>query len=316
MTNSTNRNEQLKKLSPAKRALLVKAMREEAARHGRAGTITPRHPQSSLVAIRTQGTRPPFFCVHPSGGNVLCYAPLARCLGDEQPFYGLQARGLDCTSAPHTRITDMAAQYVEELSRVCRAGPYFLGGWSMGGVVAFEMARQLRARGDQVALLAMIDSRLPPPAHELVKDDLALLMNFGQDLGLSPEELPCTREELLLLSPDEQLAALMSQAKKAQLLPPDVEIGLVRCLFEVYKSNLRALPGYAPPVYQGRVTLFRAAEQGAWSRPDEIMNWDAWASRGVETYSVPGNHYTMVREPNVRVLAEGLAHCIADAMGA
>ena len=311
MANSTDRSEQLKRLSPTKRELLVRAMREEAARRG----VARRPARGPLVEIQPRGTRPPFFCVHPSGGNVLCYAALSRHLGAAQPFYGLQARGLDGASAPLTRVEEMAAQYVGEVRRVACGRPVFLGGWSMGGVVAFEMARQLRALGGEVALLALIDSRVAPragaPAQE--DDDVTLLLGLARDLGLAPEEFGLTREELLPLSPDGQLAAILSRVDESHRLLSGLGIEAVRRMFDVFKSNLRALRGYAPQVYAGRVTLFRAAERGEWGPPGGTMSWDAWAAGGVQTCPVPGDHYTMMREPHVRVLAENLARHLARA---
>ncbi|MDD1633793.1 MAG: AMP-binding protein, partial [Methylococcaceae bacterium] len=118
-------------------------------------------PRSSLVAIQPGGGRRPLFLVHPAGGHVFPYVRLAHCLGREQPCYGLQARGLEDGQDPHTRIEDMAAYYIQGLQTVQPTGPYLLGGWSMGGVVAFEMAQQLHAEGQQVALLALLDGRIP-----------------------------------------------------------------------------------------------------------------------------------------------------------
>ena len=111
-------------------------------------------PWSPLVAIQPRGSNPAFFCVHPGGGNVLCYVGLARHLGPDQPFYAFQSRGLNGEQPICTRIEEMASIYIEAMRAVQPEGPYFLGGWSVGGVVAFEMARQLEAQGEQVALLA------------------------------------------------------------------------------------------------------------------------------------------------------------------
>jgi pimeloyl-ACP methyl ester carboxylesterase len=113
---------------------------------------------SPLVAIQPSGAKPPFFCVHPIGGNVLCYLDLARHLGEDQPFYGLQASGIDGEGEPKSRIEGMAGYYIEAIREIQPQGPYLLGGWSFGGVVAFEMAQQLHSSGEQVALLALIDS--------------------------------------------------------------------------------------------------------------------------------------------------------------
>ncbi len=113
---------------------------------------------SPLVAIQTAGSRPPFFCVHGAGGNVLIYRDLARRLGANQPFYGLQALGLDGSCQPLTRIEDMATLYLKQMREVQPHGPYFLGGYCSGGTIAFEIAQQILAQGERVALLAMFDT--------------------------------------------------------------------------------------------------------------------------------------------------------------
>ena len=119
---------------------------------------------SCMVPIRAAGTRPPFFCVHPAPGTVFCYAPLAKYLGDDQPFYGIQARGVNGECEPLDTIESMAAHYVDEMRRVQPQGPYYIGGHSAGGFIAFEMARQLLDEGEAVGLLAISDTAMIPGA--------------------------------------------------------------------------------------------------------------------------------------------------------
>src|SRR5207253_11167405 len=132
---------------------------------------------SMLVAIQPQGSQPPFFCVHPIGGSVFCYRDLARHLGSDQPFYGLQARDLVPNQEPHASVETMAADYIEALRIIQPTGPYRLGGWSLGGVVAFEMAQQLQRQGESISVLALIDSVSPAlmsnPAHNPHSGDIA-----------------------------------------------------------------------------------------------------------------------------------------------
>ncbi|MDF5731043.1 MAG: amino acid adenylation domain-containing protein [Rhizonema sp. PD38] len=122
-------------------------------------------PWSPLVPIQPAGSSPAFFCVHPIFGVVFPYYELAHHLGTNQPFYGLQPIGLDGKSSPLTRIEDMAAHYIEAIRRVQPKSPYYLGGWSFGGWVAFEMAQQLQKSGEEVALLAMLDTLAPIPGN-------------------------------------------------------------------------------------------------------------------------------------------------------
>src|SRR5207248_9388458 len=113
---------------------------------------------SPLVPIQRAGSRPPFFCVHPLFGDVLLYQPLAGLLGSDRRFYGLRATESEGSSTPPQTLEELAADYVVAIRGVEPHGPYLLGGFSLGGVVAFEMARQLRAAGHEVGLLAVIDS--------------------------------------------------------------------------------------------------------------------------------------------------------------
>jgi thioesterase domain-containing protein len=115
-------------------------------------------PSPCLVPIQPRGDRPSFFCVHDGNGQVLNYRDLSRFLGKSQPFYGIQCRGLDGEEEPFTRIDDMAAHYVREIRKVQPSGPYYLGGYSFGGRVAFVMAQHFRAAGQDVALLALFDT--------------------------------------------------------------------------------------------------------------------------------------------------------------
>src|SRR5262249_23077567 len=116
---------------------------------------------SSLVAIRSSGSRPPLFCIHAAGANILIYRPLANHLSADQPIYALQAVGLDGVTPPLTQVEEMAAHYIKEIRTLQPKGPYHLLGGSFGGLVAFEMAQQLNTQGEQVAMLALLDTYYP-----------------------------------------------------------------------------------------------------------------------------------------------------------
>src|SRR5262249_19842424 len=169
--------------------------------------------ESPLVEIQRHGSRPPFFCVHPAGGNVFCYAPLSHHLGREQPFYGLKAPVVNGDQDAYERLEDMARHYVELMRSVQPIGPYYLGGWRTGGMVAFEMARQLREQGHEVALLALLETDFPQadrPVREV--DPAKLLVMFAKKRGVE-----VTPEELAGRSPDVQLSYVIERAKAAGL---------------------------------------------------------------------------------------------------
>jgi len=281
---------------------------------------------SPLVAIQPGGSSRPFFCVSGAGGNVLYFYDLARHIGSDQLFYGLQAVGLDGESEPYTRIEDIAAHYIEALQTIQPQGPYLLGGHSVGGWVAFEMAQQLLHQGQEVALVAILDTEAPVPGNNPVPVDLdeatwltriARLIErwVGKNLGVSYKALQP-------LDPDEQLNYLKERLTMVNLLPPEVGARQVRGLVQVFKANSQAQAHYVPhEVYPTRVTLFRAREvhledselQTEILSEDPTWGWGQLSAEPVEIHVVPGDHVTMMSEPHVQVLAEQLRACLDKA---
>jgi aspartate racemase len=261
---------------------------------------------SPLVGINTSGTRPPFFCVHPAGGNVLCYAPLARHLGEDQPFYGLQSVGGGEPDAA-AALEQTAARYAEAMRAVQPAGPYHLGGWSLGGPLAFEIARQLRTAGERVALLALFDSWAPLSENKpwgLPGDESKLLAQVARSHRVSlPKNGAAPRGE------GEELERAFEAAKAAGLLPPGVGVAWLRRLVVQHGRAVSAVLDYEPAVYDGQVTLFRAREGAA--RGD--WGWGRLTSLPVNVREVAGDHHTMLSEPHVGELAADLDACLRAA---
>lgn len=234
---------------------------------------------------------------------MFCYADLSRCLGPDQPFYGLQSQGLDGEKEPYTQVETMASHYVQLVQTVQPEGPYLLGGWCFGGLVAFEMAQQLHTQGQEVALLALVNTESSQPDSQEPEDEVSLLASLALALGLSLHRITFESDRFEQLEPGERLGYALEQAKRAQVVPPDLELAQVRRLLHVFKSNLQAQRSYVPDAYPGSLMLFEASEQ-----PVEETEWRALATGGLTVHRVPGNHYTVVREPNVKVLAEQLKH--------
>lgn len=266
---------------------------------------------SSLVKIQSGNSTLPFFCVHPSGGNVLCYAALAHHLGPQQTFYGLQSWALSGVNFPHTTIEDMATHYLNEMKTVQPHGPYFLGGWSMGGVVAFEIAQQIQMQREQVGLLALLDSRAPAPAPDISEiTELLLMQTFAQDLGLDLKSIRFSKSELERLGPDEQLSYLFACARASNILPPDLELDQLQRLYQLFKINRGAMLSYMPRSKQDRITLIRTEEYSTANGHIGAAGWESFATEGVEVYVVQGSHFDMVREPFVKSLASQLRACL------
>ncbi|ONI89356.1 hypothetical protein ALI144C_05290 [Actinosynnema sp. ALI-1.44] len=257
--------------------------------------------RDALVPIRTGGTQPPLLLVHPVGGDVLCYAALADALGADQPCYGLQVPDAD---VPLGTVPDLARHYVAALTAAIPTGPYRVGGWSMGGMVALEIARQLSDAGHEVDLVAVIDLLEPPgsgPGREV--DDPQLLSWFARDLaGLAgrswapaPESFPGGSAEALRV--------LHTRACAEQVLPSDIDSETLGAIFERFARNYRALLAYNPAPYPGRVLLVRA-EQGA--SPDVTQAWLDLVPGDAHCVAVPGDHYSVMRAPQVTALADRL----------
>jgi len=260
---------------------------------------------SSLVGIQTKGSRRPFFCVHPAGGNILCYLELARNLGAEQPFYGFQARGLYEETTRFSDIETMATHYVEELLEFEPEGPYLLGGYSMGGVVAFEMAQQLRARGKTVDRLALFDTTAPHPGQKLETSKEKLMINFAREFGLSIERLGLSSDALSSLEPEQRILYVLEEAKKQSLMPAAIGDEHILRLWRMFETNFLAMRNYIPGIYKGHIALFKAMDTSSNGFHDHANGWTAFAA-GVNTQELPGDHYSIMRDPHVRSLAQRL----------
>ena len=274
--------------------------------------------QSSQHAV----SKPPFFCVHALGGNVLEYYDLARHLGEDQPFYGLQSAGLDGSRPPHTRVEDMAAHYIREMRELQPEGPYFIGGRSLGGMVAFEMARQLKAQGQAIGLLALLDT-YPSGYAKLFRNEATLRAALGRGLKRTKAHLANLRN----LSHQERISYLI---KKARFAPDKLKGHIWRRLYSSYEKVGRPLPralrdikefnslavrAYVPQVYDGHVTLFWASADLR-SSLDLVEGWRALAGGGIEVHEIPGSHLDIVKEPHVGELASKLISCLHRAQSA
>jgi thioesterase domain-containing protein len=260
--------------------------------------------EQSLVSIQPEGSRPPLFLVHSASGNVMSYVALARRLGREQPVYGLQSKGLDPDRKPTARVEDMASEYLEELFAVQPDGPYFLAGWSMGGVIAFEMARQLTAQGKSVAPLVLIDSTIQTGrVKKNGWDDTSLLLALAQHHGLFLDDMDHTFDDPRSLSLDEQLEFLLAKGAGYDQFPLDIGIPQLRHLFELFKVNVHASEHYRPVKSEQKIILLQAADAPPRQAATVLRRWEKVAEV-VEAQRLPGDHYTMLTEPNVTLLAE------------
>lgn len=257
-------------------------------------------PPPALVAIRGQGSLPPLFAIHPEGGGVLCYVELAYLLGTQLPFYGLQAPGWQGESEPLSTIEQLASLYLSEIAAVQPHGPYRLLGWSFGGFVAYEMARRLAEAGEQVSLLAILDSGLPDQLKATPDDARFLRSVLGDDVLPTEDELRSVGDL------EKQVEHVIALARSANRLPADFDLGRGRQLLKVRRAHRNAIYAFRPAPYPGRLVLLRSAETVARREADPTMGWGGLALGGVEVHDVPGTHSELIMRPWVRAVARQL----------
>ncbi|NMO18894.1 SDR family NAD(P)-dependent oxidoreductase [Pyxidicoccus fallax] len=267
----------------------------------------PRAKEWSPVVTIQKGASnvTPFFCVHGAGGNVLNFRDLAVTLGKDQPFFGLQARGVDGKLPPAESIEEMASIYLEGIRQVRPHGPYLLGGYSGGGVVAYEMAQRLKAMGEQVNLVAFLDTFHP-----------------------STKERRLSLEDRLKGLRDEGAAYLTNRLRKKVETKGNLLVN--RLKLKWYEQRGEALPielrdlllterfaelagRYNPRPFAGPVTLFRAQEVSPiYSHMGGSLGWEPLVPT-LRIREVPGDHDSLVRDPNVQILGRLLREALDEA---
>jgi len=257
---------------------------------------------SPIVPLQSKGSNPPFFCVHPIFGVVLPYYELAYHLGT-QPFYGLQAFGLDGVNPPLTSIEEMATCYIKAMRQVQPQGPYQIGGWSFGGLVAFEMAQQLQQAGDEVSLLAIIDTRSPISSNRISFYEGWKFLFITATRSI----YPFIFDYWSIIS--DRFPRSLKRTTISTLLPQETKLRMldeltVHRLLQVFAANSRATLNYAPQEYSGAIALF--SSETFKNSQDPTLGWNQLAASGVQVHSISGNHLSMLKQPHVQVLAEEL----------
>jgi thioesterase domain-containing protein len=292
---------------------------------------------SPLVPIQPLGSKPPFFIVHAILGSVFPYHRLAIALGADRPVYGLQARGLEGRHPPVETIPEMAALYVEAVRSVQPGGPYHLGGYSMGGWIAFEMARLLRAASEDVSVLAQLGTPAPFNANVPGGEAVRWGVRYAEDV------FSLWRNSALADSPDLQNAFFAQQgfpnpfganpsfAQQGSANPFGSTTGAgagaggtagagtpggpsfgaawsqAGPAYRVALTNAAAQARYIAEPAELGADVFLTTEQSALYQSDPTMGWGGLCSGEVAAYHVGGNHLNMFQEPQVLRLAELLS---------
>jgi len=268
---------------------------------------------SPLVPIQLNGARLALFCVHGAGGNVLNLRDLSRRLGDDQPFYALQAQGVDGKLPPLRSVEEMALLYLAAVREVQPHGPYLLAGYSGGGVVALEMAQRLHAAGEEVSFLGFLDTYCPvlPKAQGLA--DLLKPIPMSDRHRIVAQMARRAYYWRPKWWPGFQFGVMRAQiawnTRGGRAIPHELRE------FALYDAFLTAHESYRPTPYHGRISLWRAQEEDpglAWLSAD--LGWQPFAAGGLDINVIPGNHQSLVLEPNVDKLVAGLRLALDEAM--
>ncbi|MEY2856838.1 MAG: hypothetical protein RLZZ74_1150 [Cyanobacteriota bacterium] len=257
----------------------------------------------TFAPIQPKGTKPPLFLFQGVG----IYYPLSSQLGEDQPVYGLAVEMIDDSQLRFERIADLVAIYVQEIKRIQPHGPYFLGGLSFGGMVALEAAQQLQSQGEEVALLALFDTWDPKAytMHPLRKRLLTHLGKFCQ----SPVQylflkLTYTNKFKFLHQFNLNLSPKNHQAKKDHQLN------------KVPQTYLKAQQDYVPQIYSGQVVLFKAMgeyeDMLTFGNFEDQFGWSKLITGGLEIINIAGDHFGILKEPYVEILARELKRCLVE----
>lgn len=251
---------------------------------------------SAIVPITPIGSKPSLYLVSGEGSDALLFRSLARLLGPDQPIFALQPPGLDGKQPFLTRLEDIAAHYVREVRRKQPQGPYYLGGYSFGGYVVFEMAHQLLAQGQRTNLLAILDTRVEK-SFTFRERKAAYWRRVRRLRG---------RERLNYIAERVRRAGSNLMYRLGQVM----DHPLPRSVVNIKDTNRFASANYTPTFYPGRVTLFRTYRPpDLLGADDHSLGWDRLASE-IEVHEVAGTHANMTEEPHVQVLAAKLRSCL------
>ncbi|MGD1022109.1 MAG: amino acid adenylation domain-containing protein [Candidatus Sulfotelmatobacter sp.] len=250
---------------------------------------TPSAARSAVIALQPLGSKPPLFFVHGLGGSVLRFRDLARHMAPGQPFFGIQAQGLDGTQPCLQRVEDMADVYLEHLRSAQPEGPYYLGGYSFGGYVALEMARRLQAQGEEIRALVLLDTYAV--------------------------ESKSVFERFLSLSTEQKIAYLKRRMRRYQKgIKRRIDFTFLPAAVKNVRRTLAAAENnYKLEAYSGRILLFRASEKGLRGLEDPTGGWHKYVAGGLEVHEIDGDHGDVLDEPNVESLARELRDCLERA---
>ncbi|WP_226383175.1 hybrid non-ribosomal peptide synthetase/type I polyketide synthase [Burkholderia savannae] len=292
------------------------------------GNATSDSPQSNDAAIRycivpmvDEGRRAPFFCIPGMGGNITQLLPLAKTLRADRPVVGLQYLGLDGMAEPHTSIEQIAAHYIACMRSVQPQGPYHFGGHSLGGKIAYEIARQLIDAGERIGLVVLFDSAAPPYAPMVYQDDAEmarLILGIFAYYADKPELVDGIDAALAPLSRAALLEFIGERLAASGVVHSQADSNSIRGLFNVYRAAADLSPKYDPPRVQRPIPMLLVKAAGPTPegfnlpeiRDTAAWGWERFTSLPVECREVPGNHYSCLMPDYV----EHVSACVRAAL--
>ncbi len=283
-----------------------------AAEAGVAGAWNP------LVKLRDGAAAEPLVLLPALGGDVGCYTELVQQLSVDRPVVAFRPRGIDDAMPPHSDMRQLAVDYAAALRELQPDGPYYIAGWSAGGVTAFAMAEQMLADGDEVRMLALFDTPLPSIYREIdVDDDARFLCDLVRFTNrFAGTNIEVTLEKLAATSPEERFAGALAQAREQGMFPPSVSDEYVHRLVAVGEGLIRASKGYAPQPIDLTMQLFQPAIGGGLEdithhQLPEDNGWHSLVGQTITRTAIPGDHFTMMTGEGARHLATILNRLLA-----
>jgi thioesterase domain-containing protein/acyl carrier protein len=266
-----------------------------------------------LLALRSEGTRPPLVLLPALGGDVRCYAELVQRLDEDQPVYAYRPRGADQELPPHLTIEEMITDYAAALRELKPVGPYYLACWSTGGIFAIALAEALERDGESVAMVALFDTPLPSICDDVnVDDDARFLCDLANYANrFAGTDIRIDYHEIAKLSPEEGFQAALAEARRQGTIPTETPESLIRRLVHVGEANVRVIQGFKPTPIASPALLFVPSIKGGLAEvsgrdmpEDEDHGWSHQLGRPIELHELPGDHFTMM-------VGEGAVH-LAD----
>jgi amino acid adenylation domain-containing protein len=257
---------------------------------------------SCLVALQPDGDRPGLFLVPPAATSAIRLQALALLMGPEQPVYGFEPMGMDGQSPAHNRIEDMAAHYIARMRQQQPQGPYYLGGRCVGAFVALEMAHQLIAQGQTIGLLAVIEAGLPPRFMRRHRTLRVLWLKQQAQQAIHQVRRFLSHKLKGTKAPDDHNDRHIARWKQHGTVLSKDEIDRYRAL---ERRHFRARDRYLPRIFPGKITLIRAADRER-LQVEQLLGWKDLTDEELDVIDVPGNHRTLLQEPNVQILASEL----------